>query len=71
MLMIDHDRFIPPYKEITDTVHERQTPIILQIAHCGRQTRSKITGELPIPAHSGHRFRLIPAGHSDPFRPLP
>ena len=45
MLMIDHDRFIAPYKAITDAVHEPQTPIILQIAHCGRQTRSRITGE--------------------------
>jgi len=45
MLMIDHDRFIAAYKAITDAVHERQTPIILQIAHCGRQTRSRITGE--------------------------
>ncbi|MCP4161277.1 MAG: NADH:flavin oxidoreductase [Deltaproteobacteria bacterium] len=44
MTMIHKDEFIPKLKEITDAVHEYETPIILQIAHCGRQTRSKITG---------------------------
>ncbi len=47
MTMIDRDEVIPAFKEITDAVHEFDTPIILQIAHSGRQTRSKITG-LPI-----------------------
>jgi len=42
--MIDNDDKIPAYREITDAVHEYETPIIMQIAHCGRQTRSKITG---------------------------
>lgn len=44
MLMIDKDELIPAYKEITVAVKEYQTPIIMQIAHCGRQTNSKITG---------------------------
>ena len=44
MSMIDDDRSIPHYKELTDGVHAFGTPIILQIAHCGRQTRSKVTG---------------------------
>jgi 2,4-dienoyl-CoA reductase-like NADH-dependent reductase (Old Yellow Enzyme family) len=48
MLMIDKDRFVDAYKEIVDAVHEYDTPIILQIAHCGRQTRTKITGENPV-----------------------
>jgi 2,4-dienoyl-CoA reductase-like NADH-dependent reductase (Old Yellow Enzyme family) len=48
MLMIDKDRFVDAYKEVVDAVHEYDTPIILQIAHCGRQTRSKITGENPV-----------------------
>jgi 2,4-dienoyl-CoA reductase-like NADH-dependent reductase (Old Yellow Enzyme family) len=43
MLMIDDDRVIPAYKKIIDAVHELGTAIILQIAHSGRQTRSKIT----------------------------
>ncbi|MBU0995793.1 MAG: NADH:flavin oxidoreductase [Proteobacteria bacterium] len=44
MTMIDRDDKIPAYLEITDAVHEYETPIIMQIAHCGRQTRSKTTG---------------------------
>jgi NADH:flavin oxidoreductases, Old Yellow Enzyme family len=52
--MIDNDKSIPAYKEITDAVHEYDTPIIMQISHCGRQTRSRITG-LPIVAPSSLR----------------
>ncbi|GBD93075.1 NADH oxidase [bacterium BMS3Abin05] len=44
MTMMDSDDRIPAYREIVDAVHEYGTPIIMQIAHCGRQTRSKITG---------------------------
>ena len=44
MLMIDRDELIPAYRRLVDTVHRHQTALILQIAHCGRQTRSKITG---------------------------
>ena len=44
MSMIDSDESIPAYRETTNAVHEYGTPIILQIAHCGRQTRSKSTG---------------------------
>ncbi|MHB8881128.1 MAG: NADH:flavin oxidoreductase [Thermodesulfovibrionales bacterium] len=44
MTMIDSDASIPAYREITDAVHEYGTPIIMQIAHCGRQTRSRSTG---------------------------
>ncbi len=45
MLMIDSDESIPAYRQIVNAVHEHGTPIILQAAHCGRQTRSKITGQ--------------------------
>lgn len=44
MLMIDNDELIPAYRKLTDRVHEHGTPVILQIAHCGRQTRSAATG---------------------------
>jgi len=52
--MIDSDKSIPAYKEITDAVHVSNTPIIMQINHCGRQTRSKSTG-LPTVAPSALR----------------
>ena len=32
------------YKRLTDAVHEYSTPIIAQLAHCGRQTSSKVIG---------------------------
>jgi 2,4-dienoyl-CoA reductase-like NADH-dependent reductase (Old Yellow Enzyme family) len=51
MLMIDNDSFIDSYKRITEKIHENEASIILQIAHCGRQTRAKITG-LPTVAPS-------------------
>jgi len=44
MTMIDTDEKIVAFREITKAVHEYETPIIMQIAHCGKQTRSKITG---------------------------
>jgi len=44
MLMINDDSLIPAYRKLTDAVHGHGTPIILQIAHCGRQTRSVVTG---------------------------
>lgn len=43
-LMIDSDSQIEPFRELTRRVHEYSTPVFLQIAHCGRQTRSKVTG---------------------------
>lgn len=57
MLMIDQDRFIGPYHAITDGVHELGTPIFLQIAHSGRQTRSKATG-MPTVAPSAIRDKF-------------
>ena len=54
MTMIDSDDKIPAYQEITKAVHEYDIPIIMQIAHCGRQARSKITG-LPTVAPSALR----------------
>lgn len=58
MLMINNDSFIDSYKTLTRKIHDHQTPIILQIAHCGRQTRSKITG-LPTVAPSPIRDKFF------------
>ncbi|HOY33051.1 MAG TPA: NADH:flavin oxidoreductase [Bacteroidales bacterium] len=44
MLMIHDDSYIDSYAQITQKIHEYQTPVILQIVHCGSQTRSKVTG---------------------------
>ncbi len=44
MTMIDGDDCVKAWRDVTDAVHENGAPIIAQLAHCGRQTRSKITG---------------------------
>jgi 2,4-dienoyl-CoA reductase-like NADH-dependent reductase (Old Yellow Enzyme family) len=51
MLMMHDDSLISPYRHLTDAIHRHGTPIILQLAHCGRQTRSVVTG-LPTVAPS-------------------
>lgn len=45
MTMIHNDGLIPAWREVTDRVHEAGAPIFAQIAHSGRQTRKKVTGE--------------------------
>lgn len=44
MTKLDSDELIPAWKEVTDRVHAAGAPIFAQIAHCGRQTRKKVTG---------------------------
>jgi len=44
-LMIDRDEFVEPYRRLASEVHKRDTAIILQIGHAGRQTRTAVTGE--------------------------
>ena len=48
MLMMDFKEKAEAFKEIINAVHEYDTPIILQLAHCGRQTRKNITGYRPV-----------------------
>ena len=45
------------YKKLTDAVHQYGTPIIAQLAHCGRQTSSKLIGVKKIaPSAKRHLF---------------
>lgn len=44
MLTIYDDRGLDEYKQLTDAVHSQNGKIILQLAHCGRQTSSKAIG---------------------------
>lgn len=57
MMKIFDDRVIDKYKVLTDTVHKYDTPIVLQIAHCGRQTSSKAIGVQKVaPSNVLHAF---------------
>lgn len=60
MLMIDKDELILDYQKLTDRIHKFNTPIIMQIAHCGRQTSSKGTG-MPTVAPSSIRDKFYMA----------
>jgi len=44
MTMIDADDLIPGHRRLVDRVHQIGGKIVLQIAHCGRQTWSSETG---------------------------
>ena len=44
MLKIYDDSVIDKYKKLTAAVHKYETPVVLQLAHCGRQTSSKAIG---------------------------
>ncbi len=51
MTMIDSDDLIPSHRQLVDRIHNIGGRIILQIAHCGRQTWSGETG-MPLVAPS-------------------
>ncbi len=57
MMKIYDDSVIEKYKEMTDAIHSYGTPVILQIAHCGRQTSSKAIGLQKVaPSNVLHAF---------------
>jgi 2,4-dienoyl-CoA reductase-like NADH-dependent reductase (Old Yellow Enzyme family) len=57
MTMIDSDDLVPTHRMLTEKIHEAGGKIVLQIAHCGRQTWSISTGESTLVAPSA-----IPCG---------
>lgn len=57
MLTIFDDSQIDRYKALADAVHQYDTPIVLQLAHCGRQTSSKAIGYQKVaPSNVLHTF---------------
>ena len=48
MRMFDKDEYVEDYKDHNLKLKKDKVPIILQIAHGGSQTSSKITGEVPL-----------------------
>jgi 2,4-dienoyl-CoA reductase-like NADH-dependent reductase (Old Yellow Enzyme family) len=58
MLMMNEDRLVPAFRTLTDEVHRHWIPILLQITHCGRQTRSAVTGLPTVSPPSPEGFHL-------------
>ena len=57
MLTIFDDSTVEKYKELVNAVHKHNTPIVLQLAHCGRQTSSKAIGMQKVaPSNVFHAF---------------
>lgn len=57
MMKIFDDGVIAKYKELTDAVHRYDVPVVLQLAHCGRQTSSKTIGMQKVaPSNVFHAF---------------
>ncbi len=48
--LIDHDKFIPEFSELTGLIHKHGCPTFLQIGHMGPAQPQKITGTQPVAA---------------------
>src|SRR4030042_476430 len=48
--MFDKDEYVPDYKPFNLKLKQYNAPVILQLAHGGSQTSSKITGDVPLSA---------------------
>ncbi len=48
MTMIDRDDYVDDYKALVNIAHAHGVPIIMQIAHAGRQTYASVTGQTPV-----------------------
>ena len=49
---LDDDKFIPRLKELTDTMHRHEQPVVAQLYHGGRYSASFLTGETPVSSSS-------------------
>ncbi len=57
MVKIFDDGVIDKYKELTSAVHKHGSAVVLQLAHCGRQTSSKVIGVQKVaPSNVFHAF---------------
>lgn len=66
MLKLHRDELIDSYKALTDAVHEYDEPIVAQLAHCGRQTSSKVIGaQKTAPSAMRHLFYWDKAAELD------
>lgn len=66
MLKLHKDEFIGSYEALTNAVHSYDTPIIAQLAHCGRQTSSKVIGvQKTAPTAMRHLFYWDKAAELD------
>ncbi|MDP2992303.1 MAG: NADH:flavin oxidoreductase, partial [Deltaproteobacteria bacterium] len=69
MTMIDSDDLIPAHRTMVNNIHNLGEKIVLQIAHCGRQTLSSETGEATLvsPSSVPNRFyKEVPRELSEP-----
>lgn len=65
MLMMHDDSLVPAYRRLVDAVHREGAPLIMQLAHCGAQTRSAETGMRPVapsPVRDKYYSEEVPAG---------